>query len=96
MCSEKENMEVLDKLDLLPFISRDDTINDVRDKIQTAAELHRMFDDIIDLDCDLLQGSIFNWLNDYDLMNYFEQRYGTEFQEVTEFYVRRRGEEDKK
>ena len=87
----KRNCEILDELDLLPFISREDTITNIIDKIEQVVELDSIYGrDILDKYEDFLEGCIFNYLCTYEIMDYLNKRYGTQFQEITEYYVVKR------
>lgn len=87
----KRNCEILDELDLLPFISREDTITNIIDKIEQAVELDGVYGrDILDKYEDFLKGCIFNHLGTYEIMDYLNKRYGTQFQAITEYYVVKR------
>lgn len=87
----KRNCEILDELDLLRFISREDTLLNIIDKIVQAVDINGVYGkEVLDKYEDFLEGNIFNYLSSEEIMDYLHSRYGTQFQEITEYYVVRR------
>ena len=82
--------DLLDKLDLLPFLNYDSTIGEIMDSIQNAYDDHE-FPDWVDeiVEAEPLKGYIQNLMCEDDFMDYLEHRYGTRFREHTTYYITR-------
>jgi hypothetical protein len=77
---DEENYKYLDKIDFIPYLEKYDTIE----------ELYRAVEDDYDgmsfSNNDFLRGCVFNYIDDYDVQLYLENRYDIKCK--TEFYER--------
>ena len=87
------NFEVLDKIDLFPFINEQVSPIDIMTSIENAYENHTFSREIEILveDNDTLQGYIFNYVSIENFMDYLHSRYGTTFNSETKYWVVNRG-----
>ena len=82
------NFSLLDKIDFQPYISNATTIYDIRQAVQGAYEDHEFSPEIeAVIEGDTLQGYVFNWIDDEDLITYLRDNYNMEFREETTYWV---------
>lgn len=86
------NFELLDKIDLLPFINERENPYDIMDAIEGAYEDHEFSEEVeVIVEGDTLQGEIFNHVCMEDFMDYLHNRYGTTFNSEIKYWVVNRG-----
>lgn len=86
------NFELLDKIDLLPFINEREDPYDIMDAIKGAYEDHEFSEEVEAIvEGDTLQGFIFNYVSLEDFIEYLHSRYGTTFNSEIKYWVVNRG-----
>lgn len=86
--AEKYNYNILDKIDLKPYLAKWKSINDIIEEIEDDAFLGVFETDVmIALKDPIMQGDIFNWVSAEEFMDYLEKRYNTKFQERIDYYI---------
>jgi len=86
------NFELLDKIDLLPFINEREDPYDIMDAIEGAYEDHEFSEEVETIvEGDTLQGFIFNYVSVEDFIEYLHSRYGTTFNSEIKYWVVNRG-----
>lgn len=86
------NFELLDKIDLLPFINEREDPYDIMDAIEGAYEDHEFSEEVEAIvEGDTLQGFIFNYVSLEDFIEYLHSRYGTTFNSEIKYWVVNRG-----
>ena len=86
------NFELLDKIDLLPFINEREDPYDIMDAIEGAYEDHEFSKEVEAIvEGDTLQGFIFNYVSVEDFIEYLHSRYGTTFNSEIKYWVVNRG-----
>lgn len=86
------NFELLDKIDLLPFINEHEDPYDIMDAIEGAYEDHEFSEEVEAIvEGDTLQGFIFNYVSLEDFIEYLHSRYGTTFNSEIKYWVVNRG-----
>ena len=86
------NFELLDKIDLLPFINEREDPYDIMDAIESAYEDHEFSKEVETIvEGDTLQGFIFNYVSVEDFIEYLHSRYGTTFNSEIKYWVVNRG-----
>ena len=86
------NFELLDKIDLLPFINEREDPYDIMNAIEDAYENHEFSEDVgAIIEGDTLQGFIFNYVGVEDFIEYLHSRYGTTFNSEIKYWVVNRG-----
>ena len=86
------NFELLDKIDLLPFINEREDPYDIMNAIEGAYEDHEFSEDVEAIvEGDTLQGFIFNYIGMEDFIEYLHSRYGTTFNSEIKYWVVNRG-----
>jgi hypothetical protein len=91
----KLEKELLDKIDLRPFIRHNKTLTDIINDIEDAYADGKFSSEVKAIvEASPFDGYIFNFMCDYDIMFYLEQRYGTMFIEHSYFTVLREAKED--
>lgn len=87
---EQLNYNILDKLDLKPYIHQGDSIYNIMENIEDNINIENLEYEIqIMLDDPLMQRDIFNWISTEEFMDYLHERYGVMFEERIEYYVLR-------
>ena len=87
------NFDILDKIDLFPFITERANPTDIMRSIEDAYENHKFSREIEILveDYDTLQGFLFNYVGVEDFIDYLHDRYGTTFNSEVKYWVVNRG-----
>lgn len=87
------NFDILDKIDLFPFITERANPVDIMRSIEDAYDNHKFSQEIENLveDNDTLQGYIFNYVCVEDFIDYLHSRYGTTFNSEVKYWVVNRG-----
>ena len=86
------NFELLDKIDLFPFINEREDPYDIMNAIEGAYEDHEFSEDVgAIVEGDILQGFIFNYISMEDFIEYLHSRYGTTFNSEIKYWVVNRG-----
>ena len=87
------NFDILDKIDLFPFITERANPTDIMRLIEDAYENHKFSREIEILveDYDTLQGFLFNYVDVEDFIDYLHDRYGTTFNSEVRYWVVNRG-----
>ena len=76
----KYNKELLDRLDLAPYIHAWEDPRDIMTAIEDAYADHEFPEEIDEVvEDDPLDGFIFNYFSTEDFMDYLHERYGTNF-----------------
>lgn len=84
----KKTIELLDKIDLIPFLKEDACIYDVMDACQEYIDHEANLSKIInDLEEEYFCGDVFNWLTHDDFMNYLQDKYGIKWIEYIEYRI---------
>lgn len=80
----KENVKVLDSIDFLPYLKYIEKGKNVWTFIDA---IENIFDHTELVNNDVLEGYIFNWLSESEIIEYFEKRYPDKFKtiEYTEY-----------
>lgn len=67
--------EFLDKIDIASFANENDkSIYDLMDRIESA------YQNAPELDNDIFEGFVFNWMDHNEFLEYLEKRYGKKFE----------------
>lgn len=84
--AEQYNYNILDRINVIDYIKKYDTVDDIMEKIEADTP---MFEAHIRaaIEDPYMKGEIFNYIGNYEFMDYLKKRYGTEFQEETKYYV---------
>lgn len=86
------NFDLLDKIDLLPFVNEREDPYDIMDAIEGAYEDHEFSEEVEAIvEGDTLQGFIFNYVGLEDFIEYLHSRYGTTFNSEIKYWVVNRG-----
>lgn len=86
--AEKYNYNILDKIDLKPYLAKWKSINDIMEEIEDDAFLGIFEADVrTALEDPIMKNDIFNYIGTYEFMDYLKKRYGTEFATRTDIYV---------
>lgn len=86
--AEKYNYNILDKINLKPYLAKWKSINDIMEEIEDDAFSEAFEADVrIALEDPIMQGDIFNWISAEEFMDYLEKRYNTKFQEKIDYYI---------
>ena len=78
----EENIKILDSIDFSPYF---DHIEHGKSVWPFFEEIEKKFDNTELTNNDILEGCIFNWLSESELIEYFEKRYPDVFR-VVEVY----------
>lgn len=83
------NFDILDKIDLFPFITKRANPADIMRSIEDAYDNHKFSQEIENLveDNDTLQGYLFNYVSVEDFIDYLHSRYGTIFDSEVKYWV---------
>lgn len=86
--AEQYNYNLLDKIDLKPYLAKWKSINDIMEEIEDdafsgvfGAEVKAALKDPI------MKNEIFNYIGTYEFMDYLKRRYGTVFRERIDYYI---------
>jgi len=85
---EKYNYNLLDKIDLKPYLKKWASIYDVIDSIEDDISCGVFEADIMAaLDDPIMKREIFNYIGPDEFMDYLNKRYGTIFRERVDYYI---------
>lgn len=88
----KLNFDVLDMIDIYPFIEVWADPDDIMDNIEVAYDNHEFSKEVEEIvQGDILQGFIFNLISTEDFIDYLHDRYGTIFNSEVKYWVASRG-----
>lgn len=82
----KETYALLDKINMSPFFEHNMTPQELRWKIEDYVENDPQLK--AKLNTDYFQHEVFNWMDDYELMEYVHKNYGVRFTEIVEYRLR--------
>jgi len=83
----KITRELLDKLPIKDFLIPDKEVNSIMDAIQDAYDDHEFSEEIDSLVEKELHGYIFNVMGEYEFMNYCRDKFQTQWNEETRYYL---------
>ena len=86
--AEQYNYNLLDKIDLKPYLAKWASVYDIMDSIEDDV-YSKIFDaDVMAaLDDPIMKHEIFNYIGSEEFMDYLNKRYGTKFGERIDYYI---------
>ena len=75
----KENIKVLDSIDFSPYFKY---IEKGKSVLTFIRAIEDEFDNTEPVNNDILEGYIFNWLSECEIVEYFEKRYPDKFKTI--------------
>ena len=86
--AEQYNYNLLDKIDLKPYLAKWKSINDIMEEIEDDAFSGVFGADVkAALEDPIMKNEIFNYIGTYEFMDYLNKRYGTKFNERIDYYI---------
>ena len=86
--AEQYNYNLLDRIDLTPYLHKWSSIYDIIDEIEEdafqgvfEADVRAMLDD------PMMKGEIFNYIGSMEFIDYLTEKYGVVFHERIDYYI---------